>query len=478
MILFLALAFLPARADVKPNGLFSDNMVLQQGIPVPVWGTAEPDESITVSIGEQQKTCKAGADGRWSVKLDALKTGGPFELKINSMTLRNVLVGEVWLCSGQSNMEMGLGGVKNAKEEIAAANFPQIRFFTVRRSNSMEVKSDVAGQWNEISSKTAPSCSAVAYFFGRHLHQELKVPIGLVCSSWGGTPVEAWMSSDALSIRCKPEFEKWKENEANYPALLEDYHKKKEAWDAKPEGPAPKKPRNPKYADPHYGRLYNGMIAPLVPFAMAGVIWYQGESNTNRPEVYRERFGTMIEDWRAKWGQGEFPFLFVQLANFLPKKPEPTDTPWARLRDAQFKTLLVPRTGMAVAIDIGDEKDIHPKNKQDVGLRLALAARALAYGQKIVYSGPIYDSMKIEGDKIRLRFKHIGGGLAGDLKGFAIAGEGKKFVWAKAVIDGDSVVVRSDDVPSPVAVRYAWGDSPDCGLYNKEGLPASPFKTD
>ncbi len=457
------------RAEVKPHQLFCDNMVIQQGIPVPVWGTAEPGEDVAVSIAGQRKTAKAGSDGRWMVRLDPLKAGGPHEMTVGPVTIRNVLVGEVWICSGQSNMEMSVRSSANAQAEIAAADYPKIRLFTVPRRPADSPQKEVAGSWKECGPETVPGFSAVAYFFGRELHKALNAPVGLIHTSWGGTAAELWTSRRVLEADggLKSLFEAHQRRLKNY---------EEAARKAQAEGKqAPRKP------GPGPAQLYNGMIAPLIPYAIAGAIWYQGESNAGRAAQYRKLFPAMIRNWREDWGQGDFPFLFVQLANYMARKQEPSESRWAELREAQLDTLSVPKTGMAVIIDVGDAKDIHPKNKQDVGRRLALAARRVAYGEDIVYSGPLYDSMKVEGSKARISFKHVGGGLVArgeKLVGFSIAGGDKAFVWAEARIEGDTVVVWSDRVEKPAAVRYAWADNPECNLYNKEGLPASPFRTD
>ena len=499
--LILILAFVatgfnarPVFADVKTAAIIGDNMVLQQGIPAPLWGTAEPGEAVTVTFQEQKKTATADKDGNWKVSLDALKAGGPYEMTIagkNTLAIKNILVGEVWVCSGQSNMEFGLNSAMNSKEEIAKADFPKIRLFTVQKAIAVEPRKDVIGKWVECSPATAGGFSAVGYFFGRDLHQALNVPVGLIHTSWGGTPAEAWTSKETLDAQFKPILERWNKSVENYPTTKANYEKQLAQWNeaaakAKTEGKAaPKKPNGPQPPDQNANgaaQLYNAMLLPLAPFAIAGATWYQGETNAGRAYQYRKLLPAMITDWRRIWGQGDFPFLIVSLANFMNRKPEPADSAWAELREAQAMTLSLPKTGLALAIDIGDAKNIHPTNKQDVGHRLALAGESVAYGKDIVFSGPAYDSMQADGGKIKLKLKYVGGGLTikdGDtLKGFSIAGDDKKFVWADAKIDGDSIVVSSDKVAAPVAVRYAWADNPECNLYNKAGLPAVPFRTD
>jgi len=493
------LAAMPVAADVRLPAIIGSNMVLQQDMKDAIWGWAAPGEEVTVTLGSQKATAKADKDGRWQVRLEPLKAGGPMEMTVagqNMIKVANILVGEVWICSGQSNMAMSVKSSKDSDKEIAEAKYPKIRLFKVANAAVAEPAQDVKGEWVECGPETVGGFSAAGYFFGRDLLKALDVPVGLIHTNWGGTPAEAWTSRATLEAdpdlkviverqaQAIENFPKAKENwEANREKLLAKW--KADAEKAKAEGKqAPRQPGapgDPRTSPNSPATLYNGMIAPLLPFGIRGAIWYQGESNAGRAYQYRKLFPAMIADWRKNWGEGDFPFLFVQLANFKPAKAEPADSDWAELREAQTMTLSLPKTGMAVIIDIGEANDIHPKNKQDVGHRLALAAEAIAYGKTIVYSGPLYESMKVEGDKVRLKFKHVGGGLAakGDkLTGFAVAGEDKKFVWADAKIDGDTVVVSSKDVPKPVAVRYAWADNPDGNLYNKEGLPASPLRTD
>jgi sialate O-acetylesterase len=644
-LILLLLVFVGAvHAEVRLPAIISDNVVLQQGTKVRIWGNAKPGERVTVTFQNKSTETVGDAQGRWQVFIGPLKNGGPAELTVNSLTIKNVLVGEVWLCSGQSNMEWPLANTIGAAETMAQANYPEIRMFRVEHHTSAEPLTDLEGHWIVTTPDEVAHFSAVGYFFGRELYQHLKVPIGLINSSWGGTPAEAWTSHDALvsSPELKPILDRY-ESSLNMPAQAKEAYAQAVAqWEEKnlyidagnkgealgyadpatattdwskmdlpqqfetagllidgavwfrrvlelPESWAGKDlvlnltpiddqdvtyfngkkvgsigretpnsymiPR--KYVVPgslvHGGRnviavrvfdsageggfsrggamsiapkgaaesevislrgawdykvelalepkhpdwgsrpeavgvsnqnnpsvLYNAMIAPLVPFAIRGAIWYQGESNAGRAYQYRTLFPIMIRNWRSAWGH-EFPFYFVQLANWHASKAEPDESDWAELREAQTMTLREPQTGMAVTIDIGDENDIHPRNKVDVGRRLAAWALAGTYGQKIVPSGPLFERFTIEGEKVRIRFKY-GGGLktsdGGVVKGFAIAGEDRRFVWAEARIDGDAVVVWSPKVLKPVAVRYAWADNPVANLYNGAGLPASPFRTD
>jgi sialate O-acetylesterase len=632
----------PAK-NIKPAELFGDYMVLQQGCAVPVWGSADPGGMVTVTALDQKKEVIAGKDGRWMVKLDALKAGGPYELKVfgaETITYKNVLVGEVWLGSGQSNMEMPLAGwgeVMNFKDEIAAADFPNIRLYHVERSLAYTPQSQAKNSgWQICSPHSVAEFSATAFFFGRKLHQDLQVPVGIIHSSWGGTVIEAWISAGAL--KPLPEFEQplqtinkkannatppeeaqrkferelaawqtdmdkrdagysenprwyaenldarqwktmklpelwesrelpdmdgvvWFRREIDLPASwagknLQLYAGKIDdvdttwfngekigsvsVWDqprvytipgklvkagrnaltirvldtgggggiwGEPEllkievsknelitltgtwqyrvgvdwKTAPARPFNPN--NPNQPTvLFNAMIHPVLPYALKGAIWYQGESNAGRAYQYRALFPMMIKDWRSRWGLGDFPFMFVQLANWLERDAEPGENNWAELREAQTMTLSLPNTGMAVAIDIGDAKDIHPKNKQEVGRRLALNALKIAYKKDIVGCGPIYKSMSVENNRIRLTFSNNDGGLKtsdGDaVRGFAVAGADRVWRWAKAEIQGGEILVSSPQIKNPVAARYAWAANPDCNLVNGSDLPASPFRTD
>jgi len=505
-----------SRADVKLHSLFNDDMVLQREMPVSVWGTADAGERVTVELGGRSVAAVADAEGGWTVKLASMKAGGPFVMTVtgkNTVKLANVLVGDVWLCGGQSNMAMSVGSSMNAAEESAAADHPKIRLFRVVNRTAAEPQTRVTGRWYVCTPQTVRSFTAVGYFFGRELQRDLDVPIGLIHSNWGGTPAQAWTSWKALSaddtLR-KEIVEPAQKTSAEYPRKKEEYEAsllkwRVEAEKARTEGKAPPAaPRAPYGPEsPHFpSALYNAMIHPLIPFGIKGAIWYQGESDASRAKQYQALLPVMIRCWRTGWNQGDFPFYIVQLANYMAVRPAPADTGWARLREAQTMTATnVPHCGIACIIDLGEEKDIHPRNKQEVGRRLALAALAETYGRKIVCSGPAFESMQVEGDRVRLKFRHVGSGLTtrtsdmpsasnqakegyrftlgdGPLQGFAVADDDRKFVWAEARIEGDSVVVRSKDVAGPVAVRYAWADNPVCNLYNKEGLPALPFRTD
>jgi sialate O-acetylesterase len=441
-----------AMSAVKLNCLFADGAVLQRDMPVPVWGTANTGERVTVLFG-RQKVSTVARDGKWMVRLKPLKAGGPYVMTVkgeNTITLNNIFVGEVWVCSGQSNMEFPLIAAANATEVIANSANPMLHLCTVKKNVSDTPLDDATISWQECGPGTSPGFSAVGYFFARDLQKALNVPVGIIHSSWGGSFAEAWTSPAVL---------------AKHPEL--------QGISAEIQKIGP--PHKPSI-------LYNGMLHPLIPFAIRGAIWYQGESNAGRAYMYRTLFPTMIKNWRDDWGEGDFPFLFVQLAPFYTDSAEPGDSAWAELREAQLLTTTdTPKTGMAVITDVGDAKNIHPTRKEPVGARLALAARAIAYGEKIEYSGPVYRSMQIRGDRAILSFDHAGSGLTakdGDLKGFAIAGSDHKFVWAHATIQGDKVVVSSERVESPVAVRYGWANCPDVNLFNNDGIPATPFRTD
>ncbi len=618
--------------QVRLPKVFSDHMVLQRGRNIPVWGTAQPGKQVSVEFGGHKIKATTGQDGKWMVHLPQMQAGGPYLMQVSEedktkpvILFKDVLIGDVWLASGQSNMEWQVQQAMNAETEIKNAHSPNIRFFNVPHNKTTNVQSDVlGGSWQAIDSTTVKTASAVAYFFARELQADLKVPIGILQSTWGGTPVEAWTSREQLlsspltqrtvlqndSVTEKhfikdsldlvrfwdivnnpknktdktipnPKFNDAKWPELMMPATLKDlnmpgyegmmwlrktinlpqniagkevtlhlghpemnysvYFNGKEiaknVWNANPthhyrlpanlvkqgknvigvrmaflwsgggfNPPAEEmyltdgvskvslaggwkyqrdlEPTLPTiknyYQYPTY--LYNAMIHPVVPYGINGVIWYQGENNVYVPGDYRTLFPMMINDWRIRWQQGYFPFLYVQLANYMKQQPEPSQSNWATLREAQTLALAQPNTGMASIIDLGEADNIHPKNKQEVGQRLALVAKKLVYKMPIQASGPMYQSHQVEGNQIRIQFTETGSGLATrgneKLTGFAIAGSDQKFYWADAVINGSTVKVSSEKVKNPVAVRYAWADNPACNLINKEGLPAIPFRTD
>ena len=483
------------------NPLFTNEMVLQRDMRVPVWGKGVPGEVVAVQIDGKKYTATVNKNGKWMLKTRELTVGGPYMMRISGakkiITLKNILSGDVWICSGQSNMQWTVSRSKDSKKEIAAANYPNIRLFTVKRTVSAKPLDTVKGKWAKCTPATVKYFSAVGYFFGRDLYKSLKtVPIGLIHTSWGGTPAEAWTRHDYLNAEpmLKEIFIRHEKRLDAFPKSLEKYKKalaeynKKIAEIKKTKIKAKKRLRRPRYpySNKHHHRpagLYNAMINPLLPYGIKGAIWYQGESNANRAFQYRTLLPTMINSWRASWNQGDFPFLIVELANYRKAKDHPVNSSWAELREAQNMTATkLPACGIASAIDIGEARDIHPKNKQDVGKRLQLAALKIAYGKDIVFSGPTYKSSEIKGDKVIITMDNIGGGLRshnGSLQRFAIAGKDKNFSWAKAEIKGSTIIVSSPRVKNPVAVRYAWSNNPEgCNLYNKEGLPAIPFRTD
>lgn len=455
----LFLAPSTVQAEVTLNSLFTDHMVLQQQANVPVWGRARPGEAVTVSFKQQTVKTTADAAGKWLVKLAKEPAGGPYVLRVagdNALVVHDVLVGEVWLCSGQSNMERQLGPrppqlpLVAWEQERDAANYPLIRQYTVPQRYAPDKLDDAHGSWQVCSPQTVVDFTAVGYFFAKNLYNERKVAIGILNASFGGTPAEDWMSQSALAAN--PELAGFVSNYAARMNLGQGWHPTGEQLSG----------------------LYNGMINPLLPYALKGVAWYQGESNNGRADQYGSTLAALINNWRQDFNQGDFPFLIVQIAPYKGTRPE--------LRDGQLAvTRQVPNTALIVTTDCGDANDIHPPHKQPIGERLARAARALAYADKIEYSGPRYLSLRAQGSQLELRFSHTDRGLlakGGPLKGFTIAGEDQQFMPATAVIRGKSVVVYSDQVKHPVAVRYGWSDVPDTNLYNAAGLPASPFRTD
>jgi sialate O-acetylesterase len=488
LVIAFSLVFLTsAVADVTLPSLLADHMVVQRGLPVHVWGTAGKHENVSVTFRGETKSTTADDLGRWSLYLSPGEVGGPFQLSVkgtNTITLNDVLVGDVWVASGQSNMEFPMKELVNPNAEIAAAQYPKIRIFRVDRRPSDYPRSDVPGKtWALCTPENVADSSAVAYYFARDLYQKMNVPIGLLESFWGGTPAESWTSLRSLGADASlmPVFgERSKtldEQETTVLRLQQEERQLAQAEaKAKAEGkPGPEWPWHPDFAAWAPAALFNGMIAPLTRVPIRGVIWYQGEANSgDRAPLYAHLFPTMISDWRRAWDEGDFPFLFVQIANW---NTDP-DGRWPEVRDAQRKTLGLRNTGMAVTIDIGDPVDIHPKDKLDVGLRLARAARAIAYGEKLEWSGPLYKGLTREGHALRVWFDHANGLAAksGALVGFEIAGADGKFVTADAKIEGESVLVSNPAIAEPVSVRYGWAANPTCNLVNREGLPASPFQ--
>jgi len=638
--LVLSLSLVPAAADPRVPAIIGDHMVLQQGRSLPLWGWADPGEEITVAFGSHTLTTEADREGNWNVRLPALQAGGPWELKIQgkkTIVLKDIMVGEVWVCSGQSNMEFPLGSTRRAASEVSRAKHPRIRLFTVTRASSLQPRRDVIGRWEVCTPKTADDFSAVGYFFGRKIHQVLDVPVGLIESSWGGTQAEEWTARQDLvgNSDFAPILNRW---ESAPEAIKRLFHEPRQtelwldeiqllpgtdesgdrtemlanfdtqqletsrggSWSdewVEPAGAYTLEIKGPGYRESsgaavirgeievshwpmfrlffasdggpvdlsayrglrffsrgdaafriHFlqpsitdwdnyatatfevtpewsseeirfsdlrqagwgkkapltvdeltgliielrpaaepitrppGGLFNGMIMPIIPFAVQGVLWYQGEGNAGRAYQYRKLLPTLIRSWRNHWRQEDLPFLIVQLPNYKQRRPQPSESAWAELREAQLMSLALPKTGLAVAIDVGEADDVHPKNKIEIGVRLASLALGMTYGREGVYSGPLVESVKFEGDTAVVKFEHVGGGLIAKnenlLDGFALAGTNREFYWAQAQIVGDTVEVRSDKVPNPIALRYAWADNPKCNLYNREGFPAVPFRTD
>jgi len=490
-VLGTVLLALPLLADVKLPAIVSDHMVLQRGIPVKIWGWAEAGESVTVQFAGQTVTGMTQPDGKWGVWLSPLNASASGEMTVagkNTLKVRDVLAGEVWAGSGQSNMQWTVQRSMNPDAEASNANYLRIRLFRVPLKTAESPQPDVEAKWEVCAPDTIPQFSAVLYFFGRSLHKQMNVPFGLIQTAYGGTPAQAWTSKEALAADAAliPILGEWTKALDRFPEGMEKYHAAMAQWEKNgAKGPRPARPLGPGHAHQPSG-LYNAMVHPLLPYGIKGAIWYQGESNASKAQapLYRRLFETMIQDWREKWGQGDFPFLWVQLANFA-KAGSPED--WVLVQEAQTQTLELRRTGQAVINDIGDPVDIHPTNKQDVGARLALAARHIAYGEQLVYSGPRFRTVTGEGPttgdsgaKLRVWFDSVGGGLqargGGALKGFELAGPDGVWQAADGRVDGQTVVVSSPTVANPRAVRYAWASNPDCNLINAEGLPAGVFR--
>lgn len=498
LLVFILLANLsPAIADVRMPAIFSDNMVLQRGVPISIYGWALPGEKVTVSLANNQQSTLTGADWGWQVKLPALPAGGPYTLNIsgnNNIVITNILIGEVWVCSGQSNMEWPVQESLNGAQEVAAADNPNIRLFTVRKSISLEEQVDCSGNWLACSPATVKNFSAIGYFFARDLSAKLKVPVGIINLSWGGTVIEAWTDAGTLNsdLEFRPIMTELQQEITDYSRnFYEVYRNSLRDWitaadTASALGQPPPLPpvlyvnNDPRLNGNAPTVLFNSMVAPLTRTNIAGILWYQGESHGGFAKRYRRLFPAMINGWRKAWQQETLPFLFVQLPNYN-ASGDPQGVSWAEVREAQAVALKLPNTGMAVTIDIGEADAIHPLNKQEVAHRLLLNALGVVYGSNDEYSGPLYAGMVVEGKRIRVNFSHVGNGLIArgrTLTGFTIAGKDNNFVPANAVIDGVTVLVSSPKIDNPIAVRYAWANNPECNLYNKENLPASPFRSD
>ena len=488
------LAVFSARAEVSLPALFSDHMVLQRGVAVPVWGWAEAGEEVSVSIAGQTKITKAGADGKWRVQLDKLSITEPVTCTVrgkNELVISDVLAGEVWLCSGQSNMGFVVRSAENFEQEKAAANHPKLRMFIVTSGAATEPQEKCNGKWSVCTPETVAGFSATAYFFGRDLQAKLGAPVGLIHSSVGGTPIEAWTSlaaqKDVPEVR--PIFESWEKRIATWdPAKARaDFETKNAAYAtlaerAKADGkPAPRKPTMPvePMIDAHRpANLFNGKIAPLIPYAIKGAIWYQGEANSGSPAAglaYRRQLPLLVADWRTRWGY-DFPFAWVQLPDFVSGSSDG----WCLVREAMLQSLRLPHTGMAVALGLGEKRNIHPAKKQEVGRRLSLWALGTVYGGKGETSGPLYTGHKMNGSEVTITFTHADGlaAMGGELKGFVIAGDDREWKPALTKIDGDKIIVSTPDGANAAAVRYAWASDPAWSLTNSAGLPASPFRTD
>ncbi len=502
LLICCAAAVSTAHAELKLPAVFGDHMVLQQKQANPVWGWDTPGTEVTVTFSGQTKTGTAGEDGRWTVQLDPLDANAtPAVLSVKGTSGRdisNVLVGEVWLSSGQSNMQWSVTATWNYDVEILTANHPAIRVISVPNLGTQEPQTDFKGEWKVCSPQTIGSFSAVAFHYGRILHQALGVPVGLIDNSWGGSSAEAWVRRDRLENddRFQGYMNHWREIEAtfDFEKLQAEYQEKRQAWEKERDAaqannqPVPQAPQAPQnvLANQHRpGNLHSGCLHFLIGYGIRGAIWYQGESNAGRASQYHDLMSLLITSWREEWKQGDFPFYFVQLADYMAEKPEPGDSGWAELREAQTRTMNeVKNTGQAVIIDIGEANDIHPRNKQDVAARLARWALARDYGfENLHHRSPEFKSLEIQGSDAIVTIDHTGGGLraydVNEIKGFAISGEDGKWVWAKAeFVPGGAIRVTSPEVPAPVAVRYAWADNPVANVRTLEGLPLTPFRTD
>jgi len=490
-----------AQAETWVSNLFSDHMVVQQGKPVVVWGSDNPGGTVTVSMAGNSTTATADAKGKWIVRLPLLKANsGPHEITIkgtDTITIRDVLVGEVWVCSGQSNMAWPVASANDPQLEALAARFPRMRLISIPQVGTQQAQDNFEGKWESVTPETVLQFSAVGYFFGRQLHQTLDVPVGLIDNAWGGSACEAWIPRDVLQANGHLELlAHWDKLAAEYDAdaveakfqmAVEGWKKRAAAAKAagKPNPPYPRRPRNPLAGQHRPANLYQGVLNPIIGYPIQGAIWYQGEANATRAKQYQDVFPLMIKTWREAWGQGDFSFYWVSLADFKDEVSEPAPADWAELREAQTLTMSrLPNTGEAIIIDLGEAHDIHPRNKQDVAKRLARWALAQNYGYSaLVHRSPIYMSHEVTDNRVVITFDHVGGGLdthdVRSVLGFTIAGSDKKFHHAQARIIGkNQVEVWSEEVAEPASVRYAWANNPISNLQNREHLPVTPFRTD
>jgi sialate O-acetylesterase len=479
LVLFTTATPSSAIAEVQLPGIISDHMVLQRGAPVRIFGKAEPGEAVSVTF--RGKTAQTTTDlvGRWDVWLDPLAPGAASDMTIkgaNTVTVADVLVGDVWIGSGQSNMQWAVRQSDNAEAEIAAAKDPQIRLFYVPRKTSPAPVDDVDAKWVVCSPETLPEFSAVLYFFGREMHRDTKMPMGLIHSSWGGTPIASWISGPSLvgNARLEPFLAYWQNAVINYPANNARYEQNLKKWQANgSQGARPAAPLGPGHAH-EPTTLYNAMIAPLIKYTIKGALWYQGETEAGRAQgdIYGDALMTLVNDWRRAFAQGDFPFYWVQLANY---GNAAKNGHWMRVQEGQVKASALRNTGLVVITDIGNPTNIHPTNKQDVGRRLALLAQNKG-------ASPLYRQFTRDGNAIRIWFDNAGTALktrgGGPVTGFQIAGADGKYVPATATIEGATVRVSSPDVPDPKSVRYAWDYNPDGNLIGATGLPVSLFRTD
>lgn len=489
LLLAASIPNLSAKVALPP--IFGPEMVLQCQMAVPVWGTANPGQKITVTFDKYTASATADGQGKWVAKLPAMEAGGPYTLKVegeDTVTFDKVMVGEVWICAGQSNMELAVNKANNHDEEMAKAAYPNIRLFKVPHHVAPKPEATGAGTWVECSPQTIPEFTAVGYFFGRELHQKLKVPVGLIEAAWGGKLIENFMSDEALNSDpdFKPILDRYAEQVKIYSEDWADYDKGMmklgKTWHEAQQKAHEDKTHVPDRIMLPPSGIYNGEIFPLASYAVRGAIWYQGESNSDRGVQYGKLLPAMIQDWRKLWGQGDaFAFVIVQLPNLGPLRPEPTAGGWPELRESQFKALSLPNTALTVTIDVGEEKNLHPTNKQDVGYRAGLQAEKLVYKLDVEAFGPVYKSMHVDGANVTVDFDHAEGLKTkdgGPVLAFDLAGSDQKFFRATGTVKGSSVVVHCDKVPAPVAVRYDWAGNPDGNLYNAAGLPARPFRTD